>query len=253
MISQIAFEKRRAAESRFKPRPAGVEDTRTVYLDSCKAVAEDFLADGYRFAKSGPHLTKKSGPWKYEICFQSSHNNVAGVHVALWCFAVVWNSELKRWRVENNSPFSSDDRFAGGQIGNLIYPTAWFDWELASRADRNNVIKGIIETIRAIALPFFALLSDVEAVKHKLMQREIPGLDIDAGIELLLWQGNKEAAGDYIDRFLMRRPDLESATRRDIARALSGELRSFNGYTATIARAVAHYGLRPKITLESAE
>lgn len=253
MINQVAFEKQRAAASRFKPRPAGAEDPRQVYLSSCELVAEAFLQDRYRFTKSGPRFTKKNGPWKYEIAFQSSHNNVAGVHVALWCYVIVSNSELKRWRLENNSPFSNGDRMGGGQIGNLLHPPSWYDWELASVANRKEVIQDIIQTIRSIALPFLGLLSDVDSVARQLEQKEIPGLDLDATIETLLWSGKKEAATQYIDQFLTRRPDLKRTTCRDTKRAMKGELGPYTGYSATLARAITHYGLQPKIPFESVE
>jgi hypothetical protein len=98
LFSNIALRKRQAAEARFAGTPSNVEHSSDVYAQSCARVAASLAEDGFRYAKSGPHLTKKNGDFSYRIAFQTSHNNIPGEHVALWMYASVRCPDLKRWR-----------------------------------------------------------------------------------------------------------------------------------------------------------
>ena len=52
-------------------------DARTHYLSACAEIASHLEADGFRYARSGPHCTRRAGDWQQRIAFHSSHHNVA--------------------------------------------------------------------------------------------------------------------------------------------------------------------------------
>lgn len=59
MVRQIADDKGRAG--RFQPAPAGTEPPRDVFLSAVDEVSAVLVERGYRYARSGPHATLKSG------------------------------------------------------------------------------------------------------------------------------------------------------------------------------------------------
>lgn len=107
-IAQVADEKRVAARHAFRRRPPSAEAPRAVYLDACRRIGEAFAADGFRYAPSRGRLTRRGGEWTDTLWFQSSHHNVAGVHVALCTGVLLASRRLQRWRRQHASPFRRD-------------------------------------------------------------------------------------------------------------------------------------------------
>jgi hypothetical protein len=61
MSREIAGRKSRAARARSEGRPADAELPKDVYAEACRTVAARFAADGFKFAKSGPHFVRNRG------------------------------------------------------------------------------------------------------------------------------------------------------------------------------------------------
>jgi len=61
LVEAIAGQKRRAADVRFgKTTPSpGTPAPRDVYLSVCGEIAEHYIPLGFRYAPSGPRLTRK--------------------------------------------------------------------------------------------------------------------------------------------------------------------------------------------------
>src|SRR5262245_46090050 len=106
VIADIAHRKARAAKARFQKTPPGTEAPREIYERGCATVAAAFVAEGFRFAPSGPHATRASGDLTHHITFQSSRNNVAGEHVALWVHAHVSSKRLRGWYRQHGGGFA---------------------------------------------------------------------------------------------------------------------------------------------------
>src|SRR5438034_4241270 len=84
IIRRVLFRSQRAAEMRRSGAPAELPEPSAVFQDACAAIAQALQPDGFRYAKSGPHLTRKAGDFTHRISFQSSAHNVRGEYVALW-------------------------------------------------------------------------------------------------------------------------------------------------------------------------
>src|SRR5690242_192481 len=98
VVRDTATRKHRAAQVRSQPRAAGAEEPRALYLAACADVAAAFKPDDFRYAKSGPRLTRIRGDWKEIVSFQSDRNNVPGQRVGLWVHAYLENTKIKEWR-----------------------------------------------------------------------------------------------------------------------------------------------------------
>src|SRR5882724_9777993 len=116
VFSDVAQKKTDAARARQSGANSNAEPSADAYADSCAQIAAAFVADGYRYAKSGPHLTKKMGGFSYRISFQSSRHNIPGQHVSLAVAANVWSKELEDWRRRQPLARRQDDWVAGGLI-----------------------------------------------------------------------------------------------------------------------------------------
>jgi hypothetical protein len=217
VIANTGMRKHRATQARSQPRPSGAEEPRAVYLAACERVAVALTPEGFRYAKSGPHLTRVRGDWKERVSFQSSHSNVAGEHVALWVHAYLENEKLKEWRQRTPSPFRRDAWVAGGQIGNLHRQHRWIDWDLAEPARREATILDVIREIRETALGYFALVEDVPEVSRKLLEEDVPMISLDSAVDLLLCFVGKDEARAFLRGWRARHADLEDEMKRALA------------------------------------
>ncbi|HVW35971.1 MAG TPA: hypothetical protein VHB99_01660, partial [Pirellulales bacterium] len=103
-FADTAYRKHRAAQARFAGTPPGQESPRDVYVAACASIGSYFEESfGFKYSKSGPHARRPSGDFTFQISFQSSRNNVAGEHVALWIHGTVLSSRIKKWR--KSQPF----------------------------------------------------------------------------------------------------------------------------------------------------
>jgi hypothetical protein len=193
------------------------ESPRENYAAACAEIAAHFSDREYRFAKSGPHATRKSGDFTYQIGFQSSHKNVAGVSVKLWIHGTVFSKRLETWR-SSHPQLRAIDYVAGGQIGNLTDDTIWHDWNLADPITRQSTIETAISTIELVAMPYFAQFDDLSVFIPKLQHSDVPSMTIDRVIEFLMCFADHHAARTAAVNFLQRRPDLARSYTRDFQR-----------------------------------
>ncbi len=194
LLASTAREKHAAALARSSPPPHATEPPRQVYMAALDRIAQALAPHGFRFAKSGPYLTRTDGPARYRIFFQSDRNNIAGEHVQFWIHAGVENSEAERWLAQSDWPFQARHQIGGGQIGNLVKPHGWWSWEIADPATRGERIDDAIRQIETIILPFFARLSDPRSLAEEATHVEIPGVEDEAAVRLCYWQLGKAGA-----------------------------------------------------------
>ncbi|MER8404833.1 hypothetical protein [Mesorhizobium sp. M0959] len=81
-----------------------------VFIDGCEQISMEFEPIGFRFAKSGPHASRRAGDWAFKISFQSNYLNVGGEYVELVVHA---------FRSERDVPTLPDRLALGSDTNNL--------------------------------------------------------------------------------------------------------------------------------------
>jgi hypothetical protein len=236
--------RRRRAIEHPQPRPKreDAEKPRDVYLAACEAIARPFAQRGFRFARSGPHMTRREPPYAFEVGFGSSHYNVAGEYVQLTVAAMVYSRELRAWRIEAD-PQNDNQAVAGGWLHLLVPGTSYFEWNVADPQMRASVVADVVRTIEAVALPYFEHFRDDEGLADRVRRAEVPMFTGLRAIEWLLWKDRREEALEHGRRLL---PD--AGRRRRYARMLeryrTGRMSGvWAGDAEQLAYATTAYGL----------
>ena len=252
IFSDIAARKKRAAEVRFGGAEVSGESPRDVYAAGCRSIADALAADGFAYAKSSQRLTRKGRDFTFRISFQSSHQNVPGELVALWIHAVVYSPTLKKWRGRHPHVGGSWDRVAGGQIGNLVSPHSWMEWNLGPLADRERQIADAVATIRRIAFPYFARFEDVPGLAARLATEAIPSFDPDDALDFLMCFATPSDAARAARGVLRRFPEARQEYPAALARFRDEGLpaHELTGYADILAAATVLFGL-PDLVADS--
>lgn len=195
LLGDIAREKDRKTQSRLRRRPAGLEDPRAVFIDVCSRVCASYADRGFKFAKSGPHMTRRDADISCEVRFQSSPNNIAGEYVLLIGHASVRSGRLKKWQRDNNGVWKNG-HIAGGQLGALQEHQHFIEWNLADPAARNGATLDIIAHIERFALPLFDRCRDLPSIFRDVSEGRdsVVGFDPVMTIEMMLAFGYRELA-----------------------------------------------------------
>ena len=156
MVQQIAEDKGRA---RFKPTEPGIERPREVFFSTVGSIAEPFVAQGFRYARSGPHLTRRANHVTSKVIFGSSNLNVPGELVSLHITLQAHDAELGKWRRAQDTPRRNDDLVGTRHLGHLLTPLRWLEWNLASPDDRPATTKDISVTLSGPGLKFLDSLA----------------------------------------------------------------------------------------------
>lgn len=199
-MRQIAADKGRA---RFQPAAPGTERPRDVFLAAVDRLVEPLVEDGYRYARSGPHATRRNGHVTSRVQFSSSHLNVPGELVSLHISLQVLDSELGRWRKAQAQPRRPDDVVGTWHLGHLLDPARWLDWNLAEPAAREATVADIGDTLQKVGLPFIdALLEDLqgEPDPESLAGR----VDAESLVEYYVRAGRAEETAPVIEALLSR-------------------------------------------------
>lgn len=195
-----------------------MSSSREVYLDACSSIADAFVADGFKFAKSGPRMRRKVDGATDEIAFQSSFRNtpdyiVIRVHVHFYAPA------LAKFRKANKSPFGDSDFLTGYGLNYVGPKKSWDTLNLAK--DPQRVVEGVIADIRDVAFPFFSLLRDTDALVASLLKRDHYGIlpgnpDAVAGVvEYLLALGRPNDAQAVFSAWCKRNKKVVMTKERD--------------------------------------
>jgi hypothetical protein len=243
LIRQIADDK---GISRFTSRPAGVEAPRDVFMSAVDEVAAHFSEMGWRYARSGPHLSQKSGDLSAKLAFVSNRLNVAGELVGLWVDVRLADHTIAKWRREIGNPLTTGNAVAHRHLGHLLDPPIWLEWDLAPPDVRSAAVRDIIETIEGAALPW------IESMNHLLdggrpdpasLVRHVTQTSL---IEYMIRAGRHDDAAGVIraavDRFDQRAKvafadQLDSLHRNGLPAELPG------GGVAVLAYAVVRFDL----------
>jgi hypothetical protein len=208
VFTDTAARKAAAAKARATGSPGTTDASRAVYLNACRQIAEAFAGDGYKFAKSGPHFTKRTGPFHYHVAFQSSHHNIPGQHVVLWMHADVLSPKLGDWRRQQPHPHRNNDWVAGGMVHLLNRRHAMIEWELADASRREATIEDAINFVRTEIFPYFHKFSDPSALIEELCTRDVNAFGLASSVEFALCFGSREQANRILGRIVAQRQDL---------------------------------------------
>jgi hypothetical protein len=217
-VRDTAHRKLRAAAARFGRVAARGEAPRTVYLAACQAIADALASDGFERTRSKPTLSRKTSGFSDHIYFQSSHHNVAGELVVMWIHAGVTSRALKTWRATHPCLMGASDRVAGGQVGNLVEPSSWMEWNLASESQRADEIADAVATIRELAYPYFALFGDLRAVRARLIAEDVPSMWLASALDFLMCFGSKAEVLALARRVFLEKDQIRDRYRASLAR-----------------------------------
>jgi hypothetical protein len=171
-------------------------------------IAEDLRADGFTYSKSKGTLqrTSKEQNLVFQIVFQSSHQNKAGKLVVLWVHGHVLSPALKVWRATHPCLRRGSDLLAGGQIGNLVEPPSWMEWNLADASMRGEEIENVISTIRMILFPFFQLFDRKEDPLSLSRNSNLLGIQPADILDLLMCYGSRTDTANAAQNMLEKLP-----------------------------------------------
>lgn len=211
VFSDIAQRKSDAARSRQSGGDSTAEAPGDVYAAACAEIAAAFTGAGYRYSKSGPHLTRKEGDFCFRVSFQSSRHNIPGQHVSLSVAANVRSKKIGEWRQRQPIVRRSDDWVAGGLIHLLGTGLTYVAWDLADAAQRPATIADVVSFIRSVAVPYFARFEDVQKLVTELEAADVPAVDIGDAVEFALCFSGEVSAKKILARFVRERPNLGEA------------------------------------------
>lgn len=181
LVKEIANNKKSFADYVFSKNRVSNENTREIYLSACENIANIYTCYGFKYSKSGTHLTlkQKENEFIYKISFRSSHYNVPGVNIIMDVFANVLSHKYKKWKVDNkiqlglNSVNLLDEYICGGNIGNLRKNRKYLSWNIGKIEAREVEIGSIIDSINNLAIPFFDCFNDLDKLKQEIENRNI--------------------------------------------------------------------------------
>ncbi len=224
---------------------SAIETPREIFLDACEKVAASLAPFAFKYTRSRQCARRSHGDFDYRVSFQSSHLNVGGHYVALWIHATVSSRRLESWRSAQSRCLILGGAVAGGQIGNLLRPHSWRDWNLALAPEV--VIADAISAVHAIAVPFFERFSDVPTLCSLLQREELPGFHISRALEFLLCFDDREAAEQALHSFFRSRAELLPEYRHYLLEFTDRGLPAIprTGFAYELAFSTVAFGLAP--------
>lgn len=206
--TQDVFEaRRRSHPGRFQTVPQGTELARDLVISSCGAVADAFIAEGFRWAKSGLRFSRKVGSFTHIVSFQADAANTSGHHVAVAMHAQVTSTALEKWRDSNNGVTDGANVWIT-QVGYLSSAHEYLKWQLVDPATRAAEINSMIETVRNLVLPAFDVCSSMVSLGNRILERREMTWIPDWALDIALWVKNRKAAESLVETFLKAKPDL---------------------------------------------
>lgn len=201
LLRSTAERKRRAAQSRSRDRNEA-ENPRDVYLSCCEQIAREFSEGGFRYAKSGPHMSRRDSGFKFSVQFGSSRNNLANEFVQLDLAPFVDSSRLKKWRSEQTHASRPDGHVAGRSPHLLFGQPLPIRWNVADAETRRHTCDDVVDYVRQNLLPWFDLFRDVEGLLQRLVSEDLPGLteNVFGVVEFILCYGDRCAALGFCKR-----------------------------------------------------
>lgn len=185
--------------------------------------------DGFRYARSGPHATKRCGPWKYVVSFQSGRiGHYFSIHYA------VLNDEYRDWQIKLGPMPGPPGMITGMNIGFLTPTRNWLDVDVAEPAKRQAAMDQALATIREWVLPFFDLFTNSVALARSLAFEPHPGFFYEhKAVEYVAWQLGTEAAEQCL-AYQLAKLTVGNPEAMEIFRTSFGDPDTWNAHYASM-------------------
>lgn len=243
-VQAIGLKKTLAARSRARPRPADALAPRELFLSVAADVAALFGGQGYTYAKSGPHISRKSGSYRFEVHFGSSSHNVAGEYVALDIGAMIRSKALKEWRLQQPRRTTDSDIVVAAGLNLLMGLPAWVEWNLA-KSDRADTVSDVAQHVERHVLPWFDWFEREDELVEHLRAGSIAEFDGSKAVEWLASIDRLDIAAQHAQWWFGQDPDWLPEYRRALNHHRAGGDVQIDSGTraASLARVIVAYEL----------
>jgi len=216
--------------ARFRPVDPSLERPREVSAKFVAAVAEVLtnLPGDCRLISSRREVQVARGDLTYAYSFQSSSENVAGATIVLLPHAGVKSQTLRQWRrgkpwaraFGRETPLkrADDGLFVGGMLGNFFWPRRYIALEVADPANRDRLLKQVVDDIRSVDARLQRDLRDRDTF-FDYATREDTDIECmaDNACEYIAANWGLDAVGQYIDRMTRSVSNGQELFRRALA------------------------------------
>lgn len=229
---------------RFRKRPADAEKPRDVYQAAADELAAPYTQAGWRYARSGPHLTRRVSDLTSQIRFASSTSNVAGSLVVLTVHVIFKDHAHTAWRQERGLSPVPFDAVLNRHLGHFLQPPVWLEWNLADPATRPQTIADIAHTLATVAVPALDRLG--ELVASPSYPQPLFGLVNDSALlEYHVRAGRTDEAARILEQLMAQLDPRPLRWFRDRVTSLArGETAPWQAHgLEAVARTVAELGL----------
>ncbi len=197
--------------------------TRAALSDAGHYLGGALLAEGFQMFKNGglPLIERRTTSLIEEIVLRASPHvcdePFLPIRISLHLsHSGLQDVRLRYWRPASRAPSC----VACLDIGQLELPPCWVIWNVGLDYQ---VLVEIVEWVRRLALPWFSLFENREALKQALYQREVSGVGLDMSLELMLAEFGPNEAHQFLEECVlpdMRIGPMVRETTRRISRAL---------------------------------
>lgn len=188
---------------RFAKRERGDEAPREVFQDAADAIGREFAEGGWRYARSGPHLSRTDRDVRFVFHFGSDTLNVSGQLVAFYVRFTIHDRGMAAWRESESLPIGRDALVARSQIGALFPNPSATQWNLAASRERVGTIADIKATIRDHGLGFAATAFDVLGQQAPATSALRPLVDDLELVEYLIRFGRQQEAHEVVRSYIL--------------------------------------------------
>jgi hypothetical protein len=166
------------------------ERPRDVFQNACGEIASALEENGFKYARSVPHATKRNGPWKFIVSFQSGRIGTDfSIHYA------VHNNDYLDWLRQFGPMTWHSGLVTAMNVGFLTPIRNWMTVDIENPTTRQATITNALATVRDFALPFFDLFADPADFARSLVTTPHPGFFYEnRAVEFVAWQLGSEDA-----------------------------------------------------------
>lgn len=214
-ISDVADNRRKTQNARFKPLPSDVERVDDVLRQTVADLADGLAEKGFKPAMSKLSLSRKLGEITQTISLERVASNLSGVSVQIGAHVSVSAASYSRWSRTEGTGYASKYLWARG-LGYLCGQHNHLRWQLVDPFARQAELKHLLDSISTLALPAFSAWANKESISEAVFRfTELER--IDWLMSVALWAGDRRAARQLIIKHLQMHPSRLSEYETELA------------------------------------
>ncbi len=187
--------------------------------DQTVAQAAFFIAGalepyGFQLFNNGglPLLERRNGPWQIEVLLRPGPRAVRGIYVPVSVHLHLSHSGVREVREKFWRPASRAPKVvASCDIGQLEIPPCWVIWNIANGVGEMSTAA---QWLKRLALPWLDAFEDSLEMHRRILLGDLPFVDQETGLELMLAEFGLDYASQYLNRALAYDPELGRKVRR---------------------------------------